>query len=203
MCHFISWIEYRDVNTKEGKKLLKDEYKDDLLGHGAIRHYYPELKGMGKDCECTGFSSPKNFPDEIVKAIKRGLFRGFSVCDNILTKQAFAEYEKIKQPAFAEYKKIKQQAFAEYKKIKQPAFAEYEKIKQPAWAKYKKIEQQACAEYKNIQQQACAEYKKIQQQAWAKYKKIVQPAFAEYEKIKQSAFWGLAKQKKNRKRNWK
>ena len=155
MCHFISWIEYKDevyflddtkLNTKEGRELLKAEYKDDLLGHGAIRHYYPELKDMGIDCECTNFSSPKNFPDEIVEVIKKGLFRGFSVCVGILTKQAYAEYQKI-------------------------------------------------------QQQACAKYQKIQ--AYAEYQKIQQPAYAEYKKIEQPAFWDLAKQKKNRKRNWK
>ena len=128
MCHFISWIEYKDevyflddtkLNTKEGKELLKAEYKDDLLGHGAIRHYYPELKGMGKDCECTDFSSTKNFPDEIVEAIKKGLFRGFSVYIDILTKQAYAEYKKIERAARAEYEKIQQPAYAEYRKIKQ------------------------------------------------------------------------------------
>ena len=150
MCHFISWIEYKDevyflddtkLNTKEGKELLKAEYKDDLLGHGAIRHYYPELKGMGRDCECTDFSSPKNFPDEIVGAIKKGLFRGFSVCVDILTKSAWAEYQKIEQLAYAEYKKIEQLAWAEYKKIEQLAYAEYQKIQRPAFwdlAKQKK-----------------------------------------------------------------
>ena len=55
MCHFISYIEYQDkvyflddikLQTKEGQELLKLDYKDDLLGHGAIRHYYPELKNI-------------------------------------------------------------------------------------------------------------------------------------------------------------
>ena len=142
MCHFISWIDLNKkiyflddlkLNTKDGRKLLGVEYRDDILGHGAIRHYYPELKSKGKDYECDDFSSPDNFPIEIVEAVKKGLFRGFSVAPSILTKPARAEYEKIEKPARAEYQAIEKSALAEYGKIKKSAWAEYEETRQSSF----------------------------------------------------------------------
>ena len=201
MCQFISWKNYEgrnyflistDLDTKEGKKLLKSEVIDDLCGHGAIEAYYPELKGKGENKECTDFSSPANFPLDIVKAIKEGKFQGIGICLDILTLEAQAEYEKIKQPAYAEYIKIDKSAYAEYQKIQQPAWAEYLKIQPPAWDKYEKI-----------QQPAWAEYQKIKQPAWAEYEKIQQPAWDKYWKIRQLAFWSLARIKENRIEIWR
>ena len=160
---------------------MKPDFIGDICGHGAIEHYYPELKGKGRNKECSDFSTPNNFPKEIVKAILKGKFVGIEIVLDILTEKGKAEYEKIQQPALAEYKKIRQPALAEYEKIQQPAWAKYEKIRQPAWAKYEKIEQSALAEYE-----------KIQQSAWA-----------EYEKIRQPAFWKIAKQKKYRIAKWR
>ena len=203
MCEFISWIELdgknyfltkKELATKDGrmlKKYLGSQYAVDVVGHGAINRYY-HLDGRGIHRECIDFSSPDNFPPEIVKAIKKGLFKGMGVCPQILTQPAMAEYEKIQQQAMAEYRKIEQPAWAEYRKIQQQAMAEYEKIEQPAWAEYRKIEQQAMAEYR-----------KITQQAWAEYRKIEQPAWAEYRKIEQQAFWKLAVNPDNRVDGWK
>jgi len=152
MCEFASWKGYKgknyfittdELNTKEGRELLKSEYKADISGHGAIEHYYSELKGKGKNKECIDFSTPDNFPKEIVKAIKQGKFRSIGICVDILNEKGKKLYEKIKQSAWAKYEKIEQPALAEYKKIKQPALAEYEKIKQPALAEYEKIKQSA------------------------------------------------------------
>jgi len=201
MCEFASWKEYKgkvyflkdsDLSTKEGNELLKPNVIADLCGHGAIESYYPELNGKGENKECINFSSPKNFPKEIVQAIKAGKMTRFGITKELLTQQAYAEYEKIKQQTQAEYEKIEQPAYAEYLKIKQQAYAEYEKIEQPAWAEYEKIKQQAYAEYEKIKQQTQAEYKKIKQQAWVEYKKI-----------KQQAFWKLFKNPKNRIKAWK
>jgi hypothetical protein len=201
MCEFISWKEHKgrvyfltnsDLDTKEGKKLLKPEVKADLCGHGAIESFYPELKGKGINKECTYFSSPKKFPKEIVTAIKKGNLSKIGICLDVLNNKGKAEYEKIEQPAWAEYEKIEQSAWAEYKKIEQPAWAEYEKIKQSARAEYEKIEQSAWTEYKKIKQSARAEYDKIKQSAWAEYEKIEQPAFSE-----------IVQQKKYRKEEWK
>ena len=212
MCEFISWKNYEgrnyfltssDLATKEGRKLLRPEVKADLCGHGALEAYYPELKGKGKNMECSDFSDPANFPLDIVKAIKEGKFQGIGICLDILTLEAQAEYQKIKQPAYAKYEKIQQPALAKYEKIKQPAYAEYMKIRQPAYAEYQKIKQSTLAEYEKIRQPAYAEYEKIEQPAYAEYQKIKQPAWAEYEKIEQSAFWSLVIIVKNRVEIWR
>ena len=152
MCHFISWIdlegqlyyltakELRSRRGKELKEYLGSAYADDVVGHGAIDWYY-DLKGKGIHRECTDFSSPANFPGEIVKAIKSGAFKGMGICPELLNESAKAEYNKIDQSAWAEYKKINQSAWAEYWKIEQSAWAEYDKIEQSARAEYDKIEQ--------------------------------------------------------------
>ena len=163
MCHFISWIdlegqlyyltskELRSKRGKELKKYLGSAYAEDAIGHGAIDRYF-DLKGQGVHKECMDFSSPDNFPDEIVKAIKSGAFKGIDICLEVLNESAMAEYKKIEQSAMAEYMKITQPAMAEYDKITQPSRAEYQKIIQSALAEYKKIEQPAWAEYINIRQ---------------------------------------------------
>ena len=142
MCEFVSWIEKDsevvfltgdDVfRSKRGKELQSySGSSDDLYGHGSIRWYY-NFKG-GQQRECTDFSSPSNFPKVIVDAIKNGSMRGLGLPRELLSKSAYAKYEKIVRPALAEYDKIQQSAWAEYEKIKQSAYAEYNKIVQPAF----------------------------------------------------------------------
>ena len=234
MCDFVSWIEYKDMvfflqnsdlRTKQGKKLLLPEYIDDLQGHGAIRHYYPELGSKGVDRECTDFSNPKNFPNEIVKAIKAGKMSKIGICLGILTQparakyeeveqQARAKYEEVRQPAWAKYEEVRQQARAKYEEVRQPArakyeevrqqaWAKYEEVRQQAWAKYEEVEQPAWAKYEEVKQSAWAKYEEVRQQAWAKYEGVRQPAWAKYEEVRQQAFTTIVKEKKNRKKEWK
>jgi len=201
MCDLFSWIDLdgkiyflddNKLNTKEGRELLKllmPMFEDDLLGHGAIRYYYPELKERGKDYEYTDFSSPDNFPDEIVEAIKSGIFRNFGVCPEILTESASGKYEKIRQPAREEYEKIVQPAWEKYNERTQPAWEKYEKIVQPAKKEYEKIRQPAFKEYEKIRQPAFENYEKrvqftCKKTAWEEYEKVVQPVREEYEKIR-------------------
>jgi len=113
MCEFVSWVEHEDklyyltanlLNTKEGrdlKKFLGTAYAVDIKGHGAIEHYFG-IKG--KHCECTDFSSPNNFPAEIVNAMKSGAFRGIGIPDSqVLTKKAYADYESKRDSLYADY----------------------------------------------------------------------------------------------------
>ena len=190
MCEFISWIEYdgheyflknNDLETKEGMKLLKSDVKDDLCGHGAILAYYPELKNKGIHKECEDFSTQKNFPKSIAKAIKNGELSKIGICPDVLTAPALAEYNKITAPALAEYNKITDTAWVEYNKITAPARAEYNKITDTA----------------------LAEYNKITDTAFAEYNKIKDTALAEYNKITAPAFTNIVKQKRNRNKNWK
>jgi hypothetical protein len=232
MCDFLSALKYKNryyfltsdkldtfLRTKKGIKWKKTHgtNDDDVKGHGFLEEFiYPELKGEAAHWECTDFSSQKNFPDEIVKQLKLGNLR-FAIPDStkqLLTGQAEAEYEKIRDRAEAEYEKIRGPAFAEYEKIRDRAEAEYEKIRGQAYAEYEKITGQAEAEYEKIRDQAEAEYEKITGPAFAEYEKIRGPAHAEYEKISNQAeaeyekirddiFWNLFMVKKNRSTAWK
>ncbi len=90
MCEFVSWIEKKEgdkvkVYFLTGKQIFASPRgeafrkwsgnQDDYTGHGAIRFYY-DFEG-GENKECTDFSMPDNFPDVIVRAIKRGDMAGF------------------------------------------------------------------------------------------------------------------------------
>ncbi len=229
MCEFMSWIEYQGkiyflddnkLNTKEGRELLQylgDRKYEDIPGHGAILHYYPELKHKGKDKECTDFSTPDNFPSKIVEAIKKGLFVNFGACPQILTASAldlflrsetgkiYAELEKERAElekacdewykTLAEWKKT----LAEWKKT----LAEWEKAR----AKGKK----ACAELEKARtewkkadtkgKKACAELEKARTE-WKKADTKGKKARAEWEKADKSYFWQLARIKKNRIKLW-
>ena len=109
MCEFISAIKNKDdyfyltkddlrgKRFKEYKEFNKG-WRDDIMGHGAIEFFYPDIKGM--HWECDNFSSPDNFPDCIVKDIKEGNFAGIDICLDILNNKGREEYNKIEQPAF-------------------------------------------------------------------------------------------------------
>ena len=148
MCEFISWIEYKDeflyltskdLETSKGRKLYKDVGVEDIKGHGAIRKFFNLGQKEGINMECEDFSVPENFPKDIVRDIKKGLFAGFGIAEKLLTKPAWADYKKIKQSAWADCKKIQQPAQANYKKIEQSAWADYKKIKQSAFWELVKI----------------------------------------------------------------
>ena len=129
MCKLASWVEvdikdkkviyFLDKNKlrgKEGnelKKYLGSKYDNDVVGHGAIRYYYPELKGIGKDREVNDFSNPKRFPKIIADSIKAGDFDCFfdSRLVNMLNDKGREEYLKIEQPAYEEYLKTIRSTF--------------------------------------------------------------------------------------------
>ena len=236
MCEFISWKEFdggyvlfltaKDIyETKRGREL--QEYsgsEDDLTGHGAIDFFY-DLKGKGKNKECTDFSTPDNFPPAIVRAIKAGEFRGLGIAKELLTAPAWAKYEKVTDSALAEYEKVKAPAKAKYEKVEAPAWAEYNKVTDSAWAKYEKVKAPAWAEYNKVTDSALAEfekvmaparakyekvtapakakYKKVTASAWAEYKKVTASAWAEYNKVGSKTFWDLFAVRKNRAKKWR
>ena len=135
MCEFVSAVKTKDKNGKDkyyflthdlihntprGELLQKKYGGDDLIGHSAIREYF--YLRNGENWECTDFSKPKNFPAVIVKAIKRGEFRGFGTPEGLLTAQAWKQYEDITAPAWKQYKDITAPAWKQYKDITAPAF---------------------------------------------------------------------------------
>jgi len=163
MCDFISWKTYKGklyfltddivkLRLREFKQ-YNEGWKGDLLGHGAIDWFFNLPENCGVKGECTDFSSPKNFPKEIVLAIKecRMNLIGFNL--NLLNDPARKEYNKIKQTAWKEYDKIKQTTFRkEYNKIEQAVWEKYDKIKQIARKEYEKTEQAVWEKYDKIRQ---------------------------------------------------
>ncbi len=138
MCHYCSWIEYEgkeyfltnaDLLTKEGKKLLAPSVRDDLCGHGAIRSYYPELKNHGTNKECTDFSTQKNFPKAIAKALKAGQLSCIGIPEGVLTAPAWEAYQKATAPAWEAYQKATATAGEAYQKVKATAFTNLVKQK--------------------------------------------------------------------------
>ncbi len=193
MCEFISWVQQGEkvffltydqiYTTPRGDALRKwDNNSEDYIGHGAIRFYYELEREEGTNKERTDFSTPKNFPPVIVKAIKEGKFRGLGQQPlGLLCATAYAEYKRIRDPALAEYQRICATALAEYQRIRDPAEAEYQRIRDPAEAENQRI---------------CAT-------AYAEYKRIRDPALAEYQRICATAFWDLFAIPANRATTWR
>lgn len=107
MCEFASWIEYdgevyfltnADLDTLAGKKLLEPDYVDDICGHGAIMHFYPELRNKGIHNECENFMNPNNFPEPLVTALKTGRMSRIGIPDHgILNREAASLFNKKKK----------------------------------------------------------------------------------------------------------
>ena len=96
MCQFLSWIEKgnkvyfltsKQIDSPKGE-ILKKRFRGEgeLVGHAAIRAFYDI--DDGKECECSNFTTPANFPDILVRAIKRGDFRGMATPEGLLSKLA-------------------------------------------------------------------------------------------------------------------
>lgn len=104
MCEFISWIPKAKGNyfltyhqifeTDKGKEVL-EKTKGDWWGHEAINLYYGLSDTERLHKECTDFSTPKNFPDDIVWAIKAGEMKGVFSTDILvmLSPKGKKEYE--------------------------------------------------------------------------------------------------------------
>jgi len=134
MCEFISWIETADnkiyflskkqLPTKKGQALREFCQADsDLTGHGAIRRYYKLAEHDGANKECTDFSTPANFPDVIVKAIKDGDMAGFGVNPfGLLNTSAGKAYGEAIAPAFKAYHEAMASALKVYNEAKATTF---------------------------------------------------------------------------------
>ena len=158
MCDFVSTIEAgkdvffltnSDLKPKKLARFKKEnpEWYDDIMGHGALQWFYPDLKGKGIHKEYTDFSTPDNLPIEIVNAIKNLEMTQIGMDLGLLNEAGVVEYEKIRKPAWDEYEKITKPARDEYEKIINPAWDEYEKITNRAQDEYCKIINRAWDEY--------------------------------------------------------
>lgn len=132
MCEFISWKEIKTAdgsmellflthddifNTSRGAELRQLTTPEDFVGHGAIAFYYQIDANKGVDRECTNFSSPDNFPPEIVSALKAGKLWGIVEYfpEGLLCVPLYDDY-KAKRDALDEDYNAKHDAlYADYK----------------------------------------------------------------------------------------
>ena len=163
MCEFPSWTELggrlyyltaADLATREGRALRKHlgaAFTDDIKGHGAI-DYYHGLQGSGRHCECTDFSSPANFPAEIVEAIKSGAFRGIGVAPELLGDAARAEFDRVWDAAMTEHNWVREAAGAEYDRGRAAARAEFDRVRDAAMTEHNWVREAARVEYDRVLQ---------------------------------------------------
>ena len=126
MCEFISWIEtdgqivFLTNADLKGKRFAEYKkynplWKQDVMGHGAIRWFYNIPCDIGKNRECIDFSTPDNFPAEIVKELLSGNMTRLTANgehpEGLLTPEAWAEYKKAKNQAWAKCNKVANKSF--------------------------------------------------------------------------------------------
>ena len=159
MCEFVSWVEHEDklyyltanlLNTKEGRALKKflaalpcvhgTQYYEDIKGHGAIERYF----GIsGKHYECTDFSSPKNFPAEIVKALKAGAFRGIGISARRLRVQARCARRRLQVQARCALRRLRVQARCALRRLRVQARCARRRLQVQARSARRRLQVQA------------------------------------------------------------
>jgi len=157
MCEFISWKEidtekgkeilfltaYDIFSTKRGRQLQKHTTPGDFVGHGAIAFFYEIDPSKGINRECTDFSDPKYFPDEIVAAIKAGKFRGLGNPEGLLTAPAWKAYQEATATAWKAYLEAKAPAWKAYQKATAAAEKAYQEATAPARKAYQEAKDAA------------------------------------------------------------
>jgi len=162
MCEFVSWKEVKcpdgstqilfltsdDVfNTSKGRKLQNHTTPGDFIGHGAIDFYY-DLDGKGVNHECTDFWTPKNFPPEIVEAIKAGKFFLLApVPAGIFRAALYADYLKKRDALDADYLKKRAALYADCEKKRDALYADYGKKRDALYADCEKKQDALDADY--------------------------------------------------------
>ena len=154
MCDDISWVEIGngilflsddDLASTRGQELLQFAITaGDFRGHGAIRAYYAKQFShplrRGANREMSDFSSPTNFPPEIVEAIKGGRMTRCHVAawEQLLTsaacEEAIAAYEEA-GAAFDKARAAYDKARAAFDKAR-AAFEEARAAYEEAWDAY-------------------------------------------------------------------
>jgi hypothetical protein len=199
MCESVSALKYENkyyfltsdkldtfLRSKKGIEWKKTHgtNDDDVKGHGFLEEFiYPELKGKAEHWECTDFSSPKNFPYEIVKQLKLGNLR-FAIPDSpkqLLTEKVYDDYEAKRAPLYADYEAKRDALYADYEAKRDALDDDYEAKRAPLYADYKA---------------KCAHL-------YADYKAKRAPLHADYKAKSFDLFWNIFMVKKNRTKAWK
>ena len=146
MCKLISWIEKNYKNyfltgkqvyespTGEALKKWSSNIEEDKTGHGAIRFYY-ELEG-GRERECTNFSTPDNFPADIVLAIKNGEMRGMGTAKGLLLPALDEDYQAKRKPLDEDYQAKRNALDGDYQAKCKPLDEDYQAKRKPLYEDY-------------------------------------------------------------------
>jgi len=214
MCEFVSWVETADgkiwfldddkLKTKKGQGLIEwTKCNSDLRGHGAIRHYFKLANHDGTDRECTDFTSPDNFPPEIVSAIKAGKMRGFNAQpEGLLTASTYKVYQESRASAY----KIYEEALDSADRVYQETIVSVEKVYQETRTSADRVYQETIASAYWVYREAIASADRVYQETIASANKVLQeataPAYEVYQETIASAYWDLFADPKNRNPKW-
>jgi len=194
MCEFMSAVKTRNKwyflthelihNTPRGEMIQK-KYpgEGEVIGHSAIREYFSLDDNDGENWECTDFSSPKNFPAIIVKAIKRGDFRGFGYPYGLLLPNVYDDYG-------AKLKLLHDGHWVKRKPLDDDYWAKRKSLYDDYWAKRKSLHDDYWAKRKSLHDDYEAKRKPLDDDYWAKRKSL------------HNDYWDLFADPKNRAKAW-
>lgn len=214
MCDFISWIERADGTilfltdadvweSKRGAELRAYcGASRDYVGHGAIERFCEMERGKsGTHRKCADFSSPANFPPEIVAALKAGRLARLGRPVEILRAGARAEYTKVRDTAEAKYREELAAACAEHDKACAAAWAERDKVCDAADAQYREVLD--AEEYNKVLDAAGAKCMQLRDAAGAKFAGAHNAAWEKCNEAQGAAYRDLVRVAANRVRAWK
>jgi phage host-nuclease inhibitor protein Gam len=198
MCDFVSALRYEDkfyfltdekldafLRMKIGREWLKvhGPRHEDVKGHGFLKEYiYPELKSKAANWECTDFSSQKNFPAEIAKAIMSGKMT-FALPDEIgqvLTKKAYADWKAKRDALDADYESKRAPLYADYESKRAPLDADYEAKRDALDADYEAKRDALDADWKSKRAPLYADWKAKRDALYADYESKRAPLDADW-----------------------
>jgi hypothetical protein len=124
----VTFLTDKELNTKRWQGLLASGKVDqaDTCGHNAIRKYFRIADGMGRDKECTNFSSPKRFPLEIAEALKQGRLTSFGVVPKGLLRAPLdKDYQAKRDQLYEDYMAKRDQLYEDYMAKRDPLDKDY------------------------------------------------------------------------------
>ncbi len=210
MCEFLSAIKTKTKtgedkyyyltyslihNTPTGKLLQKKYGGDDLIGHSAIREFFELRENEGENWECTDFSNPKNFPAVIVRAIKRGEFKGNTIPEGLLLKPLHDKYMADRKPLYdkhlADCKPLDDKYLADRKTLDDKYQADRKSLYDKYQADCKPLYDKHWADRKPLDDKYQADRKTLDD----KYQADIKPLYDKY--------WDLFANPENRRACWK
>ncbi len=213
MCEFLSWIKKGEkvyfltkelIESERGKTVLRDS-KEDITGHGAIRLFFGLEQDEGKNKECVDFSTPANFPESIVKAIKATEFNCFPLPRGLLLKSLDDKYWADRNPLDDKYRADLKSLDDKYWADRNPIEDKYQADRKPIEDKYradrKSLDDKYQADRKPIEDKYRADLKPLEDKYQADRKPIDDKYRADRKSL-DDKYWDLFADPKNRSSKW-